>query len=457
MIRYFSSVAPLVLATLLTPATGLAADSPIAFHDVTVIEVDSGTLIPHQTVIIQGNRIQQVAALDDADLPEDTRVIQAGGHYLMPGLAEMHAHVPPVDDAGLDDVLRLYLAHGVTTIRGMLGEPGHLNLREALAQRGQIGERIGPRLLTSGPSLNGRSVRSPEQAVEMVQRQAEAGYDFLKLHPGLAADEFQAISETAKRLKLPFAGHVSADVGLDAALAAGQATIDHLDGYVQELVPADAPSHGQAPEFFGINLAADLDPAGIDDLTRRTAEAGVWNVPTQALLEHVLGDTPVATLMARPGMAYISPATRETWRQRVVDSRQAVPAADRQKLLQVRRDLIRALQQAGAGILLGSDAPQIMNVPGIAAHEELAFYVAAGLTPAQALATGTRQVAAFLDEPDAGHIAAGARADLILLDADPLQDISASRSIQGVMRDGRWYDRDTLDGWLAAIRERHAK
>lgn len=429
-------------------ATSASADSLI-IRDVHLVDIDQGAVSEPAIIVVRDGFI--AAMLEGEPAPEADRTVDGAGGFLIPGLAEMHAHVPPGDNRQwTEDVLMLFLAHGVTTIRGMLGRPEHLVLKRELAD----GVLPGPRLITSGPSFNGQSVSSPRQAAEMVRRQAEAGYDFLKLHPGLWPEAFTAIVETANGLGIDFAGHVSVAVGVQRAIEARQATIDHLDGYAQALVPEDHELYGTDPGFFGINLADALDDDRIADWARRTAVAGVWNVPTQVLFEHLYGRTPADELVARPGMRYIPADMRERWRSPVAQSRNPDRAVQRARFLEVRMKLIRALHEAGAGILLGADAPQVMNVPGISTHQELALYVEAGLTPAEALATGTTNVARFFNESAHGCLIEGCVADLVLLEHNPLEDIANTLSIQGVVRAGTWYGRETLDTALDAIAER---
>lgn len=388
-----------------------------------------------------------------SDAPDPARIIDGSGLFLLPGLSEMHAHVPPLDDAQrVDDVLRLFLAHGVTTIRGMLGEPGHLVLREQLAS----GARIGPRLITSGPSLNGSSAPGPATARQMVRAQSEAGYDFLKLHPGLMPGTFAAIDQAADALGIRYGGHVSIGVGLDRTLAAGQATIDHLDGYVEALVPDGHPARRDEPGLFGFRLGDALEPARIQGLAERTAAAGVWNVPTQTLLE-TLAITELAALDDAAAMRYVAPATRAAWLERIVAMRSTADPDSLARLIDARRQLILALHRAGAGLLAGADAPQIFNVPGDSLHRELALYVAAGLSPTEALASATVQVARFLDQPAHGCLAPGCVADLVLLEADPREDIAELARIRGVIRGGRWFDRSELDRMLDEIADRVAR
>ena len=169
----------------------------IVFDGVNVIPMDRETILANHVVVVTDGRIAEIGEKGKVKYPSDAMVIEGKGKYLIPGLAEMHAHVPPVDDiAPMKETLRLFALHGITTIRGMLGHPLHLELRKQL----QNGEIQGPRFYTSGPSFNGSSVKTPEDGAKMVRDQHSAGYDFLKLHPGLVPETFKAIAETADEL-----------------------------------------------------------------------------------------------------------------------------------------------------------------------------------------------------------------------------------------------------------------
>ncbi len=424
----------------------------IVISPVHVISMETGEIAPGQSVIIRHGLIDSIVSHSGYEpLPGATRVDGKNG-YLIPGLAEMHAHIPSSSrgEQYTRDVLALYLANGITTTRGMLGEPWHLELREKLESQ----EWTGPSLVTSGPSFNGRSVSTPEQAAEMVRLQSGAGYDFLKLHPGLESEEFAAIAITANDEDIPFAGHVSFEVGLDAALEQHQATIDHLDGYAEAMVPQGSPLYGEAPSFFGINLAAEMDSGLAPPLAQATAAAGVWNVPTMSLIENIAGGHSVEMLLARPGMAYVSDELRQRWVNNVNGMRERYSPGDRERFLLLRRILVRELQAAGAGLLLGSDAPQIMNVPGYSIHEELGFMVGAGLTPLEALQSGTLNVAAFFGNENHGSVKPGYIADLVLLQSNPLDNITATTQILGVMRSGAWFSREDLDALLKQVKSR---
>ncbi len=416
---------------------------------VRLVDIANGSVSEPQRLVVSDDRI--VAASQASAARRPFRVIDAQGLFVMPGLSEMHAHVPNTQNMQfVEDVLTLFLAHGITTVRGMLGEPGHLRLRQELA-RGLID---GPRLITSGPSLNGQSVTSPEQAEQLVRTQHEAGYDFLKLHPGLWDETFDAITTTADDLGMTYAGHVSVAVGLEKALASRQTTIDHLDGYAQLLVPPGSEAANQPPGFFGMAIADALDPQRIEPMATRTAMAEVWNVPTQSLIENLAVNS-IEDLNDRPAMRWVSPDVQQQWQQQIETLRATQSRETLVRFVELRRDLIKALHDAGAGLLLGADAPQIMNVPGDSTHHELELLVAAGLSPREALATGTLAVSRFLEDPEHGCLNAGCKADLVLLEDNPLDDIEHTRLIAGVVRDGQWFDRAELDARLADIEQRN--
>jgi imidazolonepropionase-like amidohydrolase len=444
--------------SIMTVATGIFVASVLAtsalaettaFINVNVIRMTEDRIIAGQTVIIEDGLITVIGPVDLVPLAKRTIIIDGTDRYLLPGLTEMHAHIPDAASPELGRVMALFAANGVTTVRGMLGRSSHLRLREELFR----GDAFGPRLVTSGPSLNGDSVRSAADGARQVREQYEAGYDFLKIHPGLSADEYAAIADTANELGMPFGGHVPADVGVAGALAAGMATIDHLDGYLAALMPPDSDASGGYGGFFDVLLAEQLLEERIVELAMQTAASETWNVPTESLFEHRVSAVTVAELSSQPEMLYMPRATVQQWaqsKQRQESERGFDPDVAK-RAIELRRMLIKALHAAGAGLLLGSDAPQVFNVPGFSLHHELQFLVDAGLTPYEALETGTTAAAEFL-ETNTGSIAVGRDADLVLLDSDPLADISNTRRIHGVMLRGTWYSATELKSRLAPYR-----
>lgn len=428
-----------------------AGEEAIAFVNVNVVPMDRERVLEGQTVIVRGGRIAEIGPAASVQVPAGAQRIEGQGRWLVPGLAEMHAHIPSpqAGEQAIANTLFLYLAGGVTTIRGMLGHPRHLELREQAARN----EILSPRIYTSGPSFNGNSATSPEVAERMVREQKEAGYDLLKVHPGVPRPAFDAMASTAQQVGIRFAGHVPADVGLQRALEARYASIDHLDGYVEALAAGRAPA-GTNPGFFGSNLMAHIDEARIPELARATREAGVWNVPTQTLIEHLFSPEDPEAMIRRPEMRYMPPQTLQQWAQakRNIRQQSGISDADAQRFIEVRRRLIKALHDAGAGLLLGSDAPQFFNVPGLSMRHEMPMMVAAGLTPYQTLEMGTRNVAVYFGaQNEFGTIEVGRSADLVLLEANPLQDIRNFERRAGVMVRGRWLPQSEIQQRLDAI------
>jgi len=421
-----------------------AQQAVVAFERVNVISMSDESVMTDRTVLITGGVITATGASDgpaaagrQVTIPDGATRVDGRGHFLIPALAEMHAHIPS-DPAQAERVLFLYVANGIGTIRSMLGDPAHFRLRDRVMR----GEVIGPTMYLAGPSFNGQTAATPAAAAARVAEQKKAGYDLLKIHPGVPRTAFDALAAAADKAAIRFAGHVPADVGLQRALDVKFSTIDHLDGYIEALAGSGAP----AAQNFGVNLMSRIDESRIPALAAATRTAGVWNVPTQILLENWYGpDTPEA-MQKWPEMRHASSAEIAQWVATKRANIDAVSARDRERFIAVRRRLLKALQDAGAGLLLGSDAPQVWNVPGFSIHRELATYVAPGLTPYQALATGTRNVAAHAGTLDrTGTIEAGKRADLVLLQGNPLQAISNSSRIAGVMIRGRWLPRAEID------------
>lgn len=435
---------PFVLASVAS-----AQGAPVVFTGVTVVPMDRDGIIANQTVIVQDGRITHVGAPQAA--PPGATVVEATGKFLMPAIAEFHAHVPSGPQAvHAHRTLQLYALAGVATARGMLGAPYHLALRDSIA-RGQV---LGPRLLTSGPSFNNNTVTSPQGAMTMVRDQKAAGYDLLKIHPGVPRVAFDSMAVTANRLGIPFSGHVPLEVGLDVALTAKYSTIDHLDGFVEAMYNGSAPLTPQLNGFFGLGIVRQLDRSRFDALVQRTRASGVAMVPTQILMDNYANDLTGEQLTSLPEFRYWVPQQVAGWRTQKdnILSQLPVPREQRQEYIALRRRLLKALHDAGVPFLLGSDAPQLWNVPGFSAHRELGALVAAGLTPYQALATGTVNVARFMgEEGRAGVVRTGARADLILLDANPLQSIANTLRINGVMLNGRWIGPAERERMLAGL------
>lgn len=433
MIRFAPKV--LALSALFLISLAAAEDGVIIFVNVNVLPMSSERVLTQQTVVVENGKISKMGSVDTIPVAKNALIIDGTDRFLMPGLAEMHAHATGTSEKQIERLATLFVANGVTTIRGMLGQASHLKLREQL----ESGEVFGPRLITSGPSLNGRSVSSAAEAAKMVRAQQAAGYDFIKVHPGLSHREFESLAATANEIGMPYAGHVPVASGVLQALRGNMASIDHLDGYFLALLPPSSDGAGGFGGFFDVMLAADIDASRIPEIAAATAAAGTWNVPTEVLIEQIINDTPIAEFRLRPETRYVSKAVIDDWTaaKRSILNDRKYSTETMALAISLRRRLILELHRAGAGLLLGSDAPQSFNVPGFSIHRELGALVAAGLTPYEALRTGTVAVAEFLGS-NTGIIAEGRDADLVLLDANPLVDIDNSDRIHGVMLRGLW-------------------
>lgn len=427
----------------------------VVFRSVNVIPMDSERVLENQDVVVREGKIVSINPTGKVKLDLSALVVDAKGKYLIPGLAEMHAHIPPNDNVEAQkEVLSLFAVNGVTTIRGMLGHPTHITLRDQVKR----GEVLGPRIYTSGPSFNGISVKTPEGGDQMVREQKTMGYDFLKLHPGLTLANFNAVIKAANEVGITYGGHVSSAVGVWRAIDANYATIDHLDGFIEGIVPGIDAMTPQEIGFFGMFVAKKADLTQVPRLVEGLREHRVWVVPTQCLAERwIAADQSPEQLRTAPEMKYMSPTTLDQWveskkRQMAVDGYTAEEVG---KYIVMRRQLIKACSQGGVGLLLGSDAPQVFNVPGFSVHHELRYLVQSGLTPFEALKTGTVNVAAFYNlSATSGTVSQGKVSDLVLLNANPLQDISATTNTAGVMLGNQWLSKEYIDAELKRLEKK---
>jgi imidazolonepropionase-like amidohydrolase len=437
---------PIALPVLAVLSLSLQGGQPaaqdttaIAFVNVSVVPMDEERVLRQHTVIVRGDRIVQVGPSSSVRPPQGARVVNGEGKFLTPGLAEMHGHVPPPNAPAqfTDDVLFMYVANGITTVRGMLGAPGQLELRE----RARRGEVVSPTLYLAGPSFNGNSVGTAEQAERMVRQQHAEGWNLLKVHPGVPRAAYDAMARTAKEVGIRFGGHVPQDVGLLHAIEMGQETFDHVDGYLEHLNGAMGP----------------IDDEELADVVRRTREAGAWIVPTMALWEVLLGTLSLEELAAYPELRYMPQQQVQQWtnihRQRL--SSPQFNATTAQRVIDNRMRILRALHEGGVRILMGTDAPQQFSVPGFSLHREFDRMAAAGMSPYDILKSGTSNVGEyFANEDRFGTIAPGQRADLLLLDANPLESARNLSRISGVMWRGNWLTKSEIDAELARIERR---
>lgn len=457
------SALALAVLTALGAATFACAPAPpevsgdLAIVGATVLPMDSESRLENHTVVVEDGRIKTLVPSESIRIAGGTQIVDGAGRFLMPGVAEMHGHYPQDAESQLArDILFLYVANGVTLVRGMQGGPQHLPLRDAI-ERGEV---LGPRLLVSAPMLHGGTVTEPDQAERLVRDAAAAGFDHLKVHEGLTLEVYDRIAETAKEVGLPFSGHVSNLVGLRHALNQGQQTIDHLDNYLEAMI-GDPEAVAELGLFDLATLAGEIDTSQIDEIVAATLESGAGVVPTMELWEVLFGaKTGAQWLEERPETRYMPAPMVEGW-VRATDQRYEQIAEDADaiaNILELRRRVLDALHEAGVPVLLGTDSPQIFSVPGFSIHHEMRVMAESGLTPLEVLRSGTSAVADFLGTSDeAGSIAEGKRADLVLLEADPTVDLSSFAERAGVVVAGRWLGADEIEAELEAIAQRRTE
>jgi imidazolonepropionase-like amidohydrolase len=340
----------------------------------------------------------------------------------------MHVHLNVRGPAGLlknEDYAVLFLANGVTTVRNMWGNTDILAFRRSI----ESGEVAGPQIYTTGPLTDGsppirpqsRVVQTPEAAIQAVDQDKRDGYDGFKVYNRLAPAVYQAIISRARSVGLPVYGHVPNAVGIFGVLAARQASIEHIEGYL------DA-------------LDKDGSPKNVSRLVDETVKAGAWNCVTLVFYQGAVHGSEAEKLLGKPSMRFVPVALRDLWKNNPQLASLTEYQFGRLRLYdQKRRDFVRALNAGGARLLVGTDTPNPFIVPGFAVHEELANLVEVGLTPFEAIRAATSGAAEFLKAQNVwGRVAVGLRADLVLVEANPLEDVGNTSRRVGVMARGHW-------------------
>lgn len=397
----------------------------LAITHVNVIDATGAPLRRDMTVIIRQGQIFWVGQSKRVAIPKTAEVIDAKGKFLIPGLWDMHAHLG-TDEFDKRGHLSLFVANGVTGIRIMDGDPTHHQWRNEV----DAGTLTGPRMVIASPIL-GQSPLSATEAREAV-RQAKAGHaDFIKVHDGLSRDAYFAVIDEARKVSLPVAGHVPLALTAAEAATAGQKSIEHFTGLDQ----------AKANNNSALALAKLL------------RQEHTWLCPTLIMrLSYASLDDP--KLPQDPRLKYVKPSWARRWLRMSNDAAKtpATEWATRRALVQKEKELVGVMQDAGVGILAGTDEVSPFCAPGFSLHEELQLLVEAGLTPMQALQSATLNPAKFLNRTRTmGTIGKGKVADLLLLDANPLLDIRNTKKISAVVVNGRLLNRQTLDRMLSEI------
>jgi imidazolonepropionase-like amidohydrolase len=429
----------------------------VAFINVNVVPMDGERIIEGQTVVIREGRISEIGPAAKVKVPADALRVEARGKYLMPGLAEMHGHMPHpnLGDKVANSFLLLFVANGVTTVRTMYGFANN-----SIPTRDKInrGETFGPKLYVAAPAMTGQSVHSPEEGEKLVRQYKQDGYDLLKIHEGLSLATYDKIVATANQVGLPYGGHIPNDVGLLHALKSKQSSVEHLDGYLEALEADNSPIRNADPMTRAQKLIYNLDDKKIATLVAATREAEAWNVPTMVLMQTAYSTESAESLGSRPGLKYMPQGMVNQWmQQRTNHLKQGGDAEAGARAIEMRNRVLKALSDGGAKIMLGSDAPQLFSVLGFSLHREMQVMVKAGMTPYQVLESGTRNPAIYLKaEKEFGTVTVGKRADLILVDDNPLKDVTNVAKRAGVMVRGRWLPESELRKMLDELAASYA-
>ena len=452
----------LLVLSALTP--GLATEAhgqTVAFTDVHVVVAESDETLENQTVLVRDGVIEAIGPSSAVEVPAGTTLIEGSGMYLIPGLADMHVHINSRDE------YINYLAHGVTTVMSM-GAPESRSRRirddrDAIRAR----ELIGPTIITTGRILDGDpptgggntlwSLASPEAARAAVTEQAEAGFDFIKIYNNVSRESFDAIVEEAHRRGLPVAGHIPRTVDPMHSLGAGLDLVAHAEEFFFTVFKGPRSTRD-------IDKTYRPDESLIPGIVTLLEESGVWVIPNLSFsfsIQMMWDD--LDNIWSDPEMAYLSPALESEWRRGNLSRRDHVANfiwRDNVKH-ELMQELTVTFQAAGIPLLLGTDAPLEALFPGKSAHRELRELVKAGLSNAEALAVATSNAgdyaAARLNRDEQfGRVSVGYAADLVLLEANPLEDIRNAQRIAGVMVRGRWLDRAEIEERRSALSERYS-
>lgn len=436
-----------------------ASERPIvAITGVSIVDVEQGRTIGPRTVMVADGRIVAIGTPSDARVPAGAQRVDGRGRFLIPGLVDMHVHLfnnatrrPPNDWT-----FPLFVANGVTAVRDMFTEAAAMAIVEGWRDAVAKGELTAPRIVAAGVAVRGAS---PDDAAKRVGVAADAGADFIKVFSGVPESNWRAILDAARRRDLPVVGHVPAGVSLLSAAAAGQRGNEHLMQVFEACTPIEQRMLDGRRDLEGSSLEAQrdaqearvleaFDQRACDRAATRLASLGQVQVPTLVLVYRE--SKPADRAPDRdPRWQYLRPDERERW-MRLLEDPSSHDATVTSARWPVARRIVSSLHRAGVPVLAGTDAPMPRVYPGFALHDELELLVESGMSPHAALRAATLAPASFLGIADAaGSVAVGKRADLVLLDADPLIDIRNTRRIHAVVLDGRLLRRSALDALLA--------
>jgi len=454
-------VASCAMTAAQTPST-----SVLIVHNVTVIDTAGSPTLPNRTVIVRDGRIQEIGGSGLGEKVAGVH-IDGSGKYVIPGLWDMHVHMVFGDwfPRGKEVTLPLFIANGVTGVRDMGGE---LEVLQQWRKEIAAGTLIGPRMVISGPMLDGPqprfpssiAVKTPDDGRRAVDDLKRRGADFIKLQSLIPREAVFAIADEAHKQGISFVGHVPDAVRASEASNAGQKSFEHLIGIFEGSSPLeDQFIRGQKTEG---QFLSTYDPTRAATLFALLAKNHTWQCPTLVWERggNLIDQTDFAhDLRSKYAPAYWKDVTWKRFTEEIVHDFNTDDLATRKRFVEKELEVVNEMHRAGIPFLAGTDTPPGVYVfPGFSLHEELQRFVAAGFTPLEALQTATINPAKFLGmEDQLGTIAAGKLADMVLLDANPLEDIRNTQKISGVIANGRYFSRKDLDEMLAGAENAASK
>lgn len=451
-----------LLVFLVMSLPAVSAEPVLVLMHVNVVDVTGKPTQPDMAVVIQAQRITEIVRARTFLVPKGARVVDGGNKYLIPGLWDMHVHTVFGDWLPRNEkvILPLFVANGVTGVRDMGGD---LEILKVWRSRISEGKLLGPRMVISGPMLDGPVPRFPSSAPikdatggrKTVDDLKNNGADFIKIQSLIPRDGYFAAAEEARRIGITFVGHVPDAVRAAEASNAGQKSIEHLTGVFEACSPNEDRFVNGSPKGPG-KFVASYDEARATTLIALFAKNQTWQVPT-LVWEHGQWLIDQSDFNHDPLAKYAPAAWKDrTWpmfTKDILNEMDTDPAPVRERFTQMELEIVNKMQRAGVPFLAGTDTAAGVHVfPGFSLHEELGFFVKAGFTPLQSLQTATLNPAKFLGrEADLGTVEKGKIADLVLLDANPLDDIHNTQKIFAVVLAGKFFSRADLDATLRSV------